>query len=775
MDSQNRKTAADNVMIKQAYYNAGAIAFIIVLGGIVFQNLVIFNSVLHALFYAAFTSIFLQSLQKLFVKKTLQAFDSLSTFSEVPMIFSVSALPLILLFEVTDYAATLTSRFLMTWIQFFQDVGCFSFFFYVKVTLALVLSGIGLSLSYYIGPYTLPHMGNVYSWYLALIEVNYLTLTFTVCWIPCLFSHRLWESQLYSYTATLFLTFFGFPLPLIVSIGGIYGSAVAILFLLLVWYLGSTPRTRLLSRVSLKPKEGEEAKEELEQAPPTPSMLTANIIHNSGIDNNASDVYFYILYAIVALYLLYRLYPLLMDTTAMILIILIFVLYILLTAIKIGTSLGHDIITYLPNVGSFVSSSVGYALAPPVLFVLKRLHRGFLRVDRKIMHSLRKRVQAIVTILLVLIVIGVTLFLLMFFAIQIRNEASIAINNMYNQARNLTTAAQGNESVISTQLTSHSFGFLQSKEVQDALELGVSTVRSWVNNKTKTIFGPSFNTSDLEQKIYDLWTRTQVESPTKLFDRLKYALDYSNWDEQIWKMIKSSQEVVWNSIPALKEGLMRFPGWILSTLARFSQILTDFLFSLVVYVSMLYVFMRQDTDDPLEVLLTIFPVTMRDPIYKVAANTVREVCQSAMKTAFYHGLATWVSLESCGASFVYLPALISALLAVVPIIPSFLVGLPFVAELIIRDQFGKAMIVTFVQLAMYFVVDPAIYAEISASNSYITTLSVVGGMAAFGLDGIFLGPMLVCALMIAWQAFSLLLEGQFLEDNQEPNKLESLQ
>ena len=73
--------------------------------------------------------------------------------------------------------------------------------------------------------------------------------------------------------------------------------------------------------------------------------------------------------------------------------------------------------------------------------------------------------------------------------------------------------------------------------------------------------------------------------------------------------------------------------------------------------------------------------------------------------------------------FVYMPMLVSAILAVVPVVPTFTLSLMFSCHLyLFEDRASAALCLLSIHIATYWFVDPTILSEIKISSPYITAL-----------------------------------------------------
>ena len=149
-------------------------------------------------------------------------------------------------------------------------------------------------------------------------------------------------------------------------------------------------------------------------------------------------------------------------------------------------------------------------------------------------------------------------------------------------------------------------------------------------------------------------------------------------------------------------------------------------------------------------VLFFFPEeSFRDQAGDLIKESVSQVFKIAFKLALFHGMWCWSTYTVFGCHMVYLPTLLSALMALVPLLPTYFDCLPGVLELwLVWNRPFSAFSLFFLHLMASWWVDPLVYSEIQSSHHYVTGLSVVGGLYFFGIQGVLIGPMLVCALLV---------------------------
>ena len=183
-----------------------------------------------------------------------------------------------------------------------------------------------------------------------------------------------------------------------------------------------------------------------------------------------------------------------------------------------------------------------------------------------------------------------------------------------------------------------------------------------------------------------------------------------------------------------------------SALVGASKWLADTIFSFVVFLSALSLILASE-QEPLDFLRTLVPgggskrrsardenassqvarsnSVQPDPdadahasradldVATSLSSAVSDVFVSSWKTAHFHFLLTWLAHAATGSPVQTLPACLSALMALLPLLPPFLVAVPLAAHLWFwQDRAFAAAAVLGSHVAAYMVVVPAVYSEV---------------------------------------------------------------
>lgn len=126
-----------------------------------------------------------------------------------------------------------------------------------------------------------------------------------------------------------------------------------------------------------------------------------------------------------------------------------------------------------------------------------------------------------------------------------------------------------------------------------------------------------------------------------------------------------------------------------SFLSTANSVVTFFI-SFFVFWSLLFYLLKAD-QDWVSGVLTVFPKPMAVRIHEALAKSVQSVFIVNGKLCLYHALYTWILYRVFDAHFAYTTSLLSAISAILPLVPPILVPLPAAIEIWIRFGWVRAI------------------------------------------------------------------------------------
>ena len=188
---------------------------------------------------------------------------------------------------------------------------------------------------------------------------------------------------------------------------------------------------------------------------------------------------------------------------------------------------------------------------------------------------------------------------------------------------------------------------------------------------------------------------------------------------------------------------------VVSTIFSSGFALVNFFFSFIVYITALFYLLSMSgtrykpfqwlTDINLskyQANSTISTSTLNRSQFLIRAieDSIRSVFVASLKMASFYGIYTYLIYSLFSVSIVYLPSILAALLAFLPLVGTYWVSLPGILELwLIQGKPFHAFVFTIMHcLPILIGVDKAIYSEIRVGHPYLT--------------GMFLSSFLFCNL-----------------------------
>ncbi|CAI5732996.1 unnamed protein product [Peronospora destructor] len=144
-------------------------------------------------------------------------------------------------------------------------------------------------------------------------------------------------------------------------------------------------------------------------------------------------------------------------------------------------------------------------------------------------------------------------------------------------------------------------------------------------------------------------------------------------------------------------------------------------------------------------------VNKRPEVVRSLRKVIEGVFFLPLKMASIHAIVTMVAFTIVDADFMYLATTVTFFISIVPIIPPYLVCVPWVISIGLTTSIVRALALFAVQYVAFTVLDEMLYEKsIVALNSYVSALSVVFGVYVFGFEGVIFGPLIVCGVTFAY-------------------------
>ena len=192
---------------------------------------------------------------------------------------------------------------------------------------------------------------------------------------------------------------------------------------------------------------------------------------------------------------------------------------------------------------------------------------------------------------------------------------------------------------------------------------------------------------------------------------------------------------------ALVQGnLQHFSGSLLGVLAKTGNLLMSFTtFSTALF------YLLQTEGAWGKYVSGLSPLSDEDnaEVYRSVKESASTILQSSACIGIVHALSTYFVLSATSPiPIIIVPSVASGMMAVMPLIGSYVVWLPIVTVLWLEGSVFSATVIASVEIFTRFYVDDLLLRRIPG-NVYYVGLSVVAGMYTYGPLGFILGPLIV--------------------------------
>ncbi|HYE72125.1 MAG TPA: AI-2E family transporter [Blastocatellia bacterium] len=210
------------------------------------------------------------------------------------------------------------------------------------------------------------------------------------------------------------------------------------------------------------------------------------------------------------------------------------------------------------------------------------------------------------------------------------------------------------------------------------------------------------------------------------------------------------------NLPGLAERTASFIAQQTSVYLRGSILAVAELF--ITFFFLFYFF--RDRESVLRTFRSLVPLSSAetDYVFGRVSDTVYATVYGTLAVATIQGLLGGLMFWVLGLPAPLLWGTVMGLLAIVPMLGTFLVWLPVAAYLALEGQWGKAIILGVWGLAVISLVDNLLYPFLVGNRLRMHVvpvfISIIGGIALFGPSGIILGPTVLAvtmALLEVWK------------------------
>ena len=258
------------------------------------------------------------------------------------------------------------------------------------------------------------------------------------------------------------------------------------------------------------------------------------------------------------------------------------------------------------------------------------------------------------------------------------------------------------------------------------------------------------------------------------------AVDVAQWVQAEWGQGRMPFQQVWDRLPVerllnwlaahkispadltafVSEKLQQLAGFMAGQVGRLVRNVAVLVFDLFVTLFATFYLFR-DGGTLLDLLRRVLPLEerTRETLISTTYNVLYASVFSGLVVAGVQGLLGGVLFWILGLGAPVLWGMVMAFLSFLPVVGPWMVWAPAGAYLLVQGSYGKAAVLFIGGLLAVSMADnvlrPILLSGRTQMNGLLVFISILGGVAAFGLLGVVLGPILVAladAVVVAYTA-----------------------
>ena len=209
----------------------------------------------------------------------------------------------------------------------------------------------------------------------------------------------------------------------------------------------------------------------------------------------------------------------------------------------------------------------------------------------------------------------------------------------------------------------------------------------------------------------------------------------------------------------LTQAVQNVSSFIAAQTGRLARNVVVFFFDLgTALFATFYLF--RDGSQLMQRLRRLLPLddTHREGIFYIAQNVLHASVYTGLIIAALQGLLGGLLFWAVGLKPALLWGVVMAFLALLPIVGPWLIWVPAAIYLLVIGEYGKAILLTLVGAGVVSWADswlrPYLISGRTQMNGLVVFISILGGVVAFGMLGIILGPILVSVADAVLQIYS---------------------
>ncbi|KAE9554300.1 hypothetical protein FO519_002471 [Halicephalobus sp. NKZ332] len=429
--------------------------------------------------------------------------------------------------------------------------------------------------------------------------------------------------------------------------------------------------------------------------------------------------------------------------------------------------------------------------------------RKFLKIlftsDRFMISTLKAKSDVLATVFVMFLLASGSLFCVFFVIFEIHSETVHLVR--------LGSDVVSNNPEWLKYVVNYTDSQLKEHNIDDYVEQAYQQGRTWLASNVRSLANPKDGprADELEDQamllidqFYKLWEERNLQTNNAsakalsntgdLMDHISHITNLRFLQKELTAIVKDNIDTVlsiaqslWAVVIVNISALSTIVFAILGFVFSFGFDMMNLFIEAIVFLTMVFYLLSYSSDRwlPLqwmEILASSVATSQhvgnrRADIISAIESAISGVFVLSAKMALFYGLYTYFVHSLFNLNVIFIPSLLAALFAAIPILPAYSVLIFGAIELyFIRQETVAAVVFSILSVAPIGFADAAFYREVKNSHPYVTGLAIIGGMYWLGLQGAIFGPIILCSMVALVNVYAQPLRASVLIPFLIPNK-----